>query len=64
MRVTFYDYKKHGDCLDLREVEAIEDKGKGFVLVTISADESERIGLPWILDINNDDFSTMEVFTV
>ena len=64
MKVTFYDYKKHGERLELREVEAIEDKGKGFVLVTISAAESERIGRPWILDINNDDFSTMEIFTI
>ena len=63
MRVTFYDYKKHGERLELREVEAIEDKGKDYILITLSVEESERLRLPWILDINKNDFSTMEVWT-
>lgn len=64
MKVTFYDYKYFGERLDLNEVQAIEDKGKDYILLTLSAEESERLRLPWILDINKNDFSTMEVFTV
>lgn len=64
MKVAFYDYKHHGRRLDLKEVQAIEDKGKDYILLTLSAEESERLHLPWILDINKNDFSTMEVWTI
>lgn len=63
MKVTFYDYKHYGKRLDINEVQAIEDKGKDYILITLSAEESERLKLPWILDINKNDFSIMEVRT-